>query len=402
MRGGRDSDGEPGRPGVGKPGRSLGRPAALAIAAGAATVLPGFLIGALALQIRADLDVSVAAVAAGVTVFFAAGAAGAGPGGRLAERLGALRAIRACVVTTAACLLMAAVLAQSLGVLLALLAVAGLANAVTQPAINLFMADQVPLARQGLAFGVKQAAIPAAVLVSGLALPLLALPLGWRPTFAICAAGALAVAVVVRRSATSFAPVPQRDPAPRPSRALIVTAVGGALGSAGPNSLGAYLVASAVDAGIAEGVAGLLAAAGSGASLLARVALGERADRRRDYGFTAVAALLVAGSVGFVLLATGEAAPFVVGAFVAFALGWGWPGLFNLAVVDSNREAPGAATGVTQTGIYVGAAAGPAAFGLVSAEYGYSAAWAVSGALCVAAALAFAYAAMLARRHVPA
>jgi predicted MFS family arabinose efflux permease len=399
MRGGRDSDGERGRPGV---GRALARPAALAIAAGAATVLPGFLVGALALQIRADLDVSVAAVAVGVTVFFAAGAVGAGPGGRLAERLGALRAIRACVVTTAACLLLAALLAQSLAVLLALLAVAGLANAVTQPAINLFMADQVPLARQGLAFGIKQAAIPAAVLVSGLALPLLALPLGWRPTFAVCAAGALAVAVVVRRTATSFAPVPQRDPAPRPSRALIVTAVGGALGSAGPNSLGAYLVASAVDAGIAEGVAGLLAAAGSGASLLARVALGERADRRRDYGFTAVAALLAAGSVGFVLLATGEAAPFVVGAFVAFALGWGWPGLFNLAVVDSNREAPGAATGVTQTGIYVGASAGPAAYGLVSAEYGYSAAWVVSGALSVAAAVAFAYAARLARRHVPA
>jgi predicted MFS family arabinose efflux permease len=411
MRGRRDSHGERGGPGVGDPGaraagpppgpgRSLARPAALAIAAGAATVLPGFLIGALALQIRADLDVSVAAVAAGVTVFFAAGAAGAGPGGRLAERLGALRAIRACVVSTAVCLLLVALLAQSLAVLLALIAVAGLANSVTQPAINLFMADQVPLARQGLAFGIKQAAIPAAVLVSGLALPLLALPLGWRPTFAICAAGALAVALIIRRSAPSFVPPPARAPAPRPNRALIVTAVGAALASAGPNSLGAYLVASAVDVGIAEGAAGLLVAAGSATSLLARVALGERADRRRDYGFAAVVALLAAGSGGFALLATGEPAPFVIGAFVAFALGWGWPGLFNLAVVDSNRDAPGAATGVTQSGIYVGAAAGPAAYGLVSAEAGYSVAWAVSGALCLAAALAFAYAARLARGPV--
>jgi predicted MFS family arabinose efflux permease len=413
MRGGRDNDGERGGPGLGDtgahapgpspaPGRSLALPAGLAIAAGAATVLPGFLVGALALQIRADLDVSVAAVAAGVTVFFAAGAVGAGPGGRLAERLGALRSIRACVVTTAACLVLAALLAQSLAVLLALLAVAGIANAVTQPAINLFMADQVPLDRQGLAFGIKQAAIPAAVLVSGLTLPLLALPFGWRPTFAICAAGALAVAVAVRRSAAGLAPVPRRDPPPRPSRALIVTAVGAALASAGPNSLGAYLVASAVDVGIAEGVAGLLAAAGSGVALLTRVALGERADRKRDYGFAAVVALLVSGSLGFALLAAGEAALFVLGTFVAFALGWGWPGLFNLAVVDSNREAPGAATGVTQSGIYVGAAAGPAAFGVVSAEYGYSAAWAVSGLLCLAAALAFAYAARLARTHVPA
>jgi predicted MFS family arabinose efflux permease len=399
MRGRRDSDGEPGGPGV---GRSLARPAALAIAAGAATVLPGFLVGALALQIRDDLDVSVAAVAAGVTVFFAAGAIGAGPGGRLAERLGALRSIRACVAATSVCLLLAALVAQSLAVLLALLAVAGLANAVTQPAINLFMADQVPLARQGLAFGIKQAAIPAAVLVSGLTLPVLALPLGWRPTFAICAAGVLAVAFVVRRSATSFGPVPHRDPAPRPSRALIVTAVGAALASAGPNSLGAYLVASAVDVGIAEGVAGLLAAAGSGVALLTRVALGERADRRRDYGYAAVVVLLVSGSLGFALLATGEAVLFVVGVFAAFALGWGWPGLFNLAVVDLNRGAPGAATGVTQTGIYVGAAAGPAAYGLVSEEYGYSTAWAVSGALCLLGALTFWYAGRLAQSRVAA
>ena len=61
-------------------------------------------------------------------------------------------------------------------------------------------------------------------------------------------------------------------------------------------------------------------------------------------------ALLLAGSAGFALLATDSAAPFVAGALVAFALGWGWPGLFNLAVVDRHREAPGAATGVSQTG----------------------------------------------------
>ena len=42
-------------------------------------MLPGFLVGALALQIRGDLDVSVEAVAAGVSVFFLAGAFGAGP-----------------------------------------------------------------------------------------------------------------------------------------------------------------------------------------------------------------------------------------------------------------------------------------------------------------------------------
>jgi MFS family permease len=391
MRGGGDIDGEPG--GLGLAGPSLAGPAALAIGAGAATVLPGFLVGTLALQIRADLDVSVGAVALGVTVFFAAGALGAGPGGRFTERVGALRAIRGCVVATAVLLLACAVLAQSLAVLLVLLGLAGVANSICQPAINLFMADQVPLDRQGLAFGIKQSAIPAAVLVSGLALPVLALPLGWRPTLAICAGAILAVGAAVGRAGSSFAVPRERARAPRPSRKLVLTAVGAAFASAGPCALGAYLVASAVDVGIAEGAAGVLSAAGSASSLVVRIVVGHRADRRHDYGFSTMVVLLAAGAGGFALLAVGEPAAFVAGVFVAYALGWGWPGLFNLAVVDLHREAPGAATGISQSGIYVGAAAGPAAYGLLSSKIGYPAAWGAAGGLALVAAAAVAYAA---------
>ena len=70
-------------------------------------------------------------------------------------------------------MLAAALVAHSLVVLLLLLALAGVANSIVQPAINLFMADQVPPDRQGLAFGIKQSGIPGAVLLSGLALPVL-------------------------------------------------------------------------------------------------------------------------------------------------------------------------------------------------------------------------------------
>jgi predicted MFS family arabinose efflux permease len=102
-------------------------------------------------------------------------------------------------------------------------------------------------------------------------------------------------------------------------------------------------------------------------------------------------ALLVAGAGGFALLAVGSPAPFVLGAFVAFGLGWGWPGLFNLAVVDLYRESPGAATGISQSGIYVGAAFGPAAYGLLSSGIGYSAAWLVAGAFALVAAMFTSY-----------
>ncbi|HEY6779328.1 MAG TPA: MFS transporter [Thermoleophilaceae bacterium] len=367
--------------------RGIARVATVAITVGSASVLPGFLVGALSLQVRDDLDVGVTAVTAGVTVFFGAGMLGASSGGRLAERVGALAAMRAATAITGSCLLAIAALAGSLAPFLVLLGIAGLANSVTQPAINLYMAQQIPRGRQGLAFGIKQSAIPGAILVSGLALPLLALPLGWRPTFALAGLAALLAALVAARERASLAPPALRNTPGRPTRELVLIALGAALASAGPSALSAYLVVSAVDAGIAEGSAGVLAALGSAASLAVRVGMGGRADRRADYGFGWVVLLLAGGSLGFLLLATETAAPFVAGAVLAFMLGWGWPGLFNLAVVERHREAPGWATGISQSGIYVGAAGGPAAYGLLSGAVGYGPAWAITaGVLLVAAA----------------
>jgi predicted MFS family arabinose efflux permease len=219
--------------------------------------------------------------------------------------------------------------------------------------------------------------------MSGLALPVLALPLGWRVTLALCALAPLAVGLAMPREQGVH--VSRRPASRRPSRALVLTAVGAALGTAGPNALGAYLVASAVHVGIGEGTAGLLAALASAASLATRVTLGARADRRHDYGLAVVVLLLVGGAAGFALMASNTVAVFVIGSLVAFTLGWGWPGLFNLAVVTSNRETPASSTGISQTGIYAGAAAGPAAFGLLAAGPGYGAAF---GAAAVTALLA--------------
>jgi predicted MFS family arabinose efflux permease len=325
----------------------------------------------------------VGEVAAGLSVFFLTGALGTGLGGRLADRVGALRALRGCMLVTAACLLVTAAFVDSLLALMALTAVAGASNAVAQPATNLFVAEEIPGHRQGFGFGIKQSGIPGAIVVSGLALPLLAIPLGWRATFAIVAAGPLLVALALRGRPVRET---RRVRAGRPSRALVLTALGAALATGGPSALGAYLVAAAVDVGIAEGTAGLLAAFGSAVALAVRIVLGARADRRRAYGLETIVVLLVAGSAGFALMATEAVAPFVGGALVAFALGWGWPGLFNLAVVAGHPEAPGSASGVSQTGIYLGAGGGPALFGVIHANAGYATAWLVVSAFTLAAA----------------
>ncbi len=74
-----------------------------------------------------------------------------------------------------------------------------------------------------------------------------------------------------------------------------------------------------------------------------------------------------------------------MGAFVA---GWGWSGLFTFAVVSDNPSAPAAATGITHTGVFIGAAVAPPVFGLLAERASFSAAWMATGmSLLIAAAL---------------
>ena len=193
------------------------------------------------------------------------------------------------------------------------------------------------------------------------------------------------MAAVLARHAASLQPVPVRERAPRPSRALILVALGAALGSSAPCALSAYLVASAVDAGIAEGAAGILAAVGSAVSLGVRLAVGIRADRRLDYGFRMVVTLIAFGCIGFALLAFGAAAV-RRRAVLAFALGWGWPGIFNMAIVHLHRDAPGAPPASARPASTWGLEEWPAAFGALYSMSGYTVAWLVTAGVALSAA----------------
>src|SRR3954471_4512956 len=132
------------------------------------SVFPAFLVGALAVQITEDLRFGLAGLGAAVSVFFAASAVGSAALGSLAERLGSRTAMRVAALVSAACLLAIAALVDSWAALVGLLAVGGLANALAQPSVNLLLAREVAPERQGFIFGLKQTAIPAAILVSGL------------------------------------------------------------------------------------------------------------------------------------------------------------------------------------------------------------------------------------------
>ena len=70
----------------------------------------------------------------------------------------------------------------------------------------------------------------------------------------------------------------------------------------------------------------------------------------------------------------------LAGVPLAFGAGWAWPGLFNLAVVLANPASPGAATGITQTGTYMGAVLGPLLFGFLAEHLSFGWSWVVAAA----------------------
>ena len=364
------------------------RPVLLAVAVATAGVLPAFLTGGLAVQMRGELGFGAAALGLAVAAFFAVSSLASVVMGRLVERIGAHRGMRLAAAGSAASLFCVALLTGSWAGLVACLVLGGLANAVSHPATNLSLAREVSAERQGLSFGVKQAAIPVATLLAGLAVPGIAVTLGWRWAFAGGAILALAIAFLVPAGAPGNNVVRRKEEIREkdaPIAPLVLLALGIGLGSTATAPLGAFIVESSVAAGLQVGTAGLLLALGSAVNIVVRVVFGHLADGMGGGRLRLVAGMLGIGVVGFALLATGEIGLILPGTLLAFGAGWGWPGLFNFAVVKTNPRAPAAATGITQTGASGGAALGPLVFGLAVEATSYDVAWLISGMAALAA-----------------
>jgi MFS family permease len=356
-----------------------------------ACVIPVFLVGGLAVQMGAELAFSPAGLGLAVSIYFGASALTSVPAGALVERLGAPAAARAGIALAAACLVAIAAGARTYPTLVVLLAAGAAANSLGQLAANTALA-QVGARRQGLSFGIKQAAIPAAMLLAGVSVPALGLTLGWRWAFVLAGLAAVTAWPLV---APAAAP-PRRRPTPRERQhgdtataALVVIAAAVALAAGAAGALGIFLVDSAVDRGIAPGLAGLTLTLGSVACIAGRVGAGWLADRRQAHGdVMLVVVQLMIGAIGLALLATAHTAALVVGVLLGFGFGWAFPGLVNFAVVQLHPGTPAAATAITQTGVYTGGCLGPLVFGASAATAGYPATWCGAAlVLLVAAAL---------------
>ena len=355
------------------------------------STFPPFLTGALAVEIIPELDFDEASLGAALSGFFAMSALGSLTIGGLADRIGWPSAMRAAAALTSLAMLGIALFANSLLSFSLLLGLGGLTMAVGHPAVNLALAREVPPARQGFVFGLKHSAVPLAALLSGLALPLVALQAGWRPVFAGAGLIAAAVAVAVPRTRIADRGTVSGRSTGKVAlemRPLVFMAVGAAFAASVASALSAFLVISVVAAGVSAAAGGLMLAAASVTGLGVRLAAGWWADMRRAGGLGGVALLLGIGSIGLAMLAATAPWLLTVAAMLAFGAGWGWNGLFNFAVVKHFPASPARATSLALTGTYIGAALGPFVMGQIIAASSYRTAWFSTAAFSGVSALA--------------
>ena len=358
----------------------------------AVTILPLSLSGVLSLQLRQDLGLTSEGLGIVFAVFFGSAALSSSWLGRVTERLGPGRSLRlggaGIVVSSTA----VATLVQTPTQLVVAIAAAGTSSALTRPAANLWIARAIPVGRQGLALGVNQSSVLVATLAAGIAVPALALPLGWRSAYLATAVLAVAAVLALPPDSTAWRSRP-RSAAPAAAAdlshgRLVMLAITAGFATAGASCLGAFTLPTLVASGTREATAGLVIAASSVLGLLARIGVGHGADRRSAVGLVGTTIMIGLGALAFLLLATGSMPAVLVGVPLSFATAWGWLGLFNLAILRLNPVAPGAATGITQSGAFVGGVAGPFLMGVIAERLTYGAGWTFLAALAALSAVA--------------
>ena len=124
-------------------------------------VYPGFLVGAVAVQVRDEFDISAGRYGWAMGTYFLAAAFASILGGRLAQRIGPRRQLVGCLIVTMIAQSLIAAIGDSFGVIVALLAVCGVVNAGNQTAVNLAL-TRARLPRLGLSIALKQSGMPTA------------------------------------------------------------------------------------------------------------------------------------------------------------------------------------------------------------------------------------------------
>jgi len=157
-----------------------------------ASMLPVTLLGSLIVQIRSDIDISTVQLGTSVAIFSGVAALASIPGGRVVDRLGWIRSIWISSLLLAVPLLAIGVVAFEFWNVAVFCGFAGFGSAMVPPSANLAIIQSIPKLRHGVAFGVKQAAVPAGSVLAGFTVQAIGLTIGWRWAFVAAALGIVA------------------------------------------------------------------------------------------------------------------------------------------------------------------------------------------------------------------
>ncbi len=398
---------------------------AVAVVTNALSMMPVFLLGALSGPVLREFGIEIGLLGFTTALLFFVAGVVVVPCSlivqRLRDRFGVL------VALTLTCIGMLTIAgAGSFTVVLVAMCIGGLAAGFAQPAANLRIAEQLGHARLGLGFGLKQASVPFATLLCGLMLAVAEDKMEWRQLFLLAAllpvltlgieawnavsevrrrarrgasvAGGRATGLRARWGIVSTESVQFQRTAAVPwverstmlgwvaqlSVGLVV--VGAALGAGAATALGVFLVPAGIEVGFAPSTAGMIFACASAFGLVTRIALGVILDRRNvNFPLRWVIVLLAVGTIGYVLVPTPAAAPFLVGTTFAFLGGWTWQGVFEYTFVRRNLGAAARVTGITQIGLMLGSGSGPLLFSAVVQSTSSGAAWMVLAAIAALA-----------------
>lgn len=377
------------------------RPTAASAAALTVVAVPTFMLGAFGPSIKEELGFGETAFGAIFTIGFLASAIGLQFAGVVADRRGPSPTLRAGIVVAGAGALAIAVLGRSYLAIVAFFCLIRIGESMVQPATNTLVSRVVPLGLQGRSVGIKQSAIPFSTALAGFAVPLAGDTIGWEATFGVVAACALPVMLLVppNPGVSESAPKPTASASLRRLPHLRLLAVGGCFAAGSVITVSGFFTTAAEEAGYSSGEAGVLLGVGGLLLIVSRLSWGLAADRLAFDRFRVVAIAVGVGSIPYLLFATESRPLLVVGTIVVFGVGWSWPGLMLLGLIELHPEAPGAASAVVQTAILVGALASPLAFGAVVDAYGFDVAWYLPFAFALIASALLSAGSVAARRY---
>lgn len=412
------------------------------------SLLPTFLVGALSVPIGEDLEVGTGAIGAAVSAFFVAASSLALLGGRAVDRIGARTGYRIGLLGIATAAGGVGLLAVEGWHLAVGFALGGASLAFVDPSIGRTIAGSVGWRRQGMGFGIKEAAVPTASMVAGFTLPLLGPVVGWQVPFLVVAGLAVGLALLVPGDIESIMAPPAHDatltgrraaraervasratrrgtrtgdePPDEPDGDLrglaLLAAASGLAGGVGA-AVATFVVPTALLLGLGAAAAGALLSGASVASVLIRLGAGWLVDRRPRAVFDLLVGLLAAGAVGMAALAlaahagpgpvpvdvaAGEVAVtaivpdagaagagaivlLVIGAVLVLGPGWGWTGLVFLTAIRLVPRRPAQASGAILAGLGGGGALFPIGAGWLAESVGFGWTWTVVAVAMVTA-----------------